>query len=156
MTALYLFDTSAFIEGWHDHYPQVALAPVWDLISAQLSKGVILVPEQVKEELKRQDDEIWRWYSPHRHLALKPSQEVLDLAQSLMKQHPGWVHPHGKHFQNYADPFLVAWAKINHLDIVTYEKSAAIAQSKASLSLVCRKLGVQHFLVGEYLRREFR
>lgn len=150
----YVFDTSAFIQGWHEHYPISALPSVWALIGAQIDSGTILVPEAVKTELQRQNDGLWKWFSPHRRSVFPHQPIILEEVQELLNRYPTLTKPKGNRMLNEADPHVVACAEHFQIPIITYEEPLPGNSSKVKMGLLCRDLNIQMFKLGFYLGNE--
>lgn len=57
----YVFDTSSLIGAWVRAYPPDSFPVVWDRMDGLATAGNLLVPEEVYEELKSQDDDLLAW-----------------------------------------------------------------------------------------------
>jgi hypothetical protein len=42
---MFVFDTSAFINGWNDHYPPPTFERVWTFLATQMEDGRLVAPE---------------------------------------------------------------------------------------------------------------
>ena len=54
----YVFDTSAFIEGWVRSYPPQSFPNLWANLDQLACTGRLIAPEEALEELKARDDEL--------------------------------------------------------------------------------------------------
>ena len=112
---MFVLDTSAFINGWNDHYDPETFPAVWDYLATQLDGGTLISPRESFEEIKRQDDSLVEWAGEHEDAFIYPSEEVGRLAGEIQSQFP---RPGER---NAADPFVIAEAKIRSFTVVTYE-----------------------------------
>ena len=110
-----VFDTSAFLNGWHDHYPPATFPSVWDVISEAMQTGQIVTPREVYREITKLDDDVCAWAKQRSRHVTDPIAEVQREAGIIagMFPNPG--------VRNRADPFVVAEARIGRLTVVTYE-----------------------------------
>lgn len=110
-----VFDTTAFINGWWDHYRPTTFPGVWVLIGAAITDGRVVVPREVYRELRAQEDELSAWMLAFSALVVAPSEEVQADAGRIqgMFPQPG--------IRNGADPFVVAESRARGCPVVTYE-----------------------------------
>ena len=101
-----VLDTSAYINGWRDHYPPAVFPGVWALIADAMANGTAMAPREVFRELGKKDDEVASWAKALEHLFLEPSDDVQAEAGSILALFP---QPNTR---NAADPFVIAEAKI--------------------------------------------
>ena len=71
---MFVYDTSAFLNGWHDHLPPATFSSVWDFINDEMNGGRILVPREVYGEMCKKDDEVARWAKARKDLFVEPSE----------------------------------------------------------------------------------
>lgn len=57
----YCFDSSSLIECWSRSYPEDVLPGLWTNLSDLIEVGSVRCPEEVRLELKRQDDGLAKW-----------------------------------------------------------------------------------------------
>jgi hypothetical protein len=110
-----VFDTSAFINGWRDHYAPNVFPSVWDLIGQALGNEMVISPREVYRELTKKDDEVAAWAKVREASFVDPGPAVQAEAGqiSALLPNPG--------IRNGADPFVLAEAKIRQMTVVTYE-----------------------------------
>jgi hypothetical protein len=54
----YCFDTSSLIECWTRTYPPDVVPGLWEKLDDAIAHAAVGCPEEVREELKCQDDEL--------------------------------------------------------------------------------------------------
>ena len=110
-----VFDTSAYLNGWRDHYPPSTFPSVWRLIEDAMADLRIIAPREVLNELKQKDDDVASWAKTRAELFVEPSPQVQAEAGKIlaMLPNPG--------MRDGADPFVVAEAKVRRMTVVTYE-----------------------------------
>jgi hypothetical protein len=77
---LLVCDTSAYVNGQHDHLPLATFPSVWIAVGAAIDAGRIVVPREVFRELLEQDDDVAAWIKEHSNVVLDPVEEVQVLA----------------------------------------------------------------------------
>jgi hypothetical protein len=55
---LFVFDSSAFINGANHHYFVDTMQPVWALVEEAIDDGRVIVPREVFNEVENQQDEM--------------------------------------------------------------------------------------------------
>lgn len=138
---MFVFDTSAFINGARHHYYLDTMRPVWTLVEAAIDDGRVVVPREVYRELLDQDDEISTLVKQHADAVVEPSREVQRRAGELQEQFPK------PGLRDRADPFIMAEAESRGFTVVTYEGitfSGAPARGEAKkLPAICARIGIQ-------------
>jgi hypothetical protein len=144
-----VFDTSAYLNGWRDHYPPKTFPSVWKLIEDAMVGQRIIAPREVLNELKRKDDEVASWAKTRAELFVEPSGQVQSEAGIIlaMLPNPG--------IRDGADPFVVAEAKVRRMTVVTYEGRSFSGVPTKNWSKrmpgICQKVGVECRTVPEAL-----
>src|SRR6266850_7299485 len=85
---MFVFDTSAYINGWHDHYPIETFPSVWELVAAALDDGRVIGLREVFREITKKDDDVAKWAKQREARFVDPSPEVQKLAGELQLRFP--------------------------------------------------------------------
>ena len=119
--AKYSFDTNIYISIWRDHYPPDRFRNLYIDLENIINQGIILSTLPVKEELKKQRDKIYDFFNDFKRLFVIPTQEEQLFLKRLINhiEFPAWGG--GDSEKHYADPYIVALAKVYNLKVVTYE-----------------------------------
>lgn len=130
---IYCMDTSAFISLDKD-YPFEVFPSLWDEFIIGLVKEQRLIsPDEVKEELKRKDNELLRWVTKHcSSVFIKPGIKIMERVKEIMDIFPNLINENSPR-HNQADPFVIALAletrkalpgtlKDLEVMVITYEK----------------------------------
>jgi hypothetical protein len=106
-----VFDTSAYLNGWRDHYPPKTFPSVWKLIENAMVDQRIITPREVLNELRSKDDDVASWAKTRAELFVEPSGQVQSEAGIIlaMLPNPG--------IRDGADPFVVAEAKVRRMTL---------------------------------------
>jgi hypothetical protein len=147
----YVFDTSSLIGAWVRAYPPDTFPVVWDRMDGLATSGDLLVPEEVYEELKAQDDDLLAWVKQRSDAVVIPTSRAVMLeARAVLADHEGLTKAgtgRGK-----ADPFVIALAKLTSCPLVTQEQGGSV--TKPRIPFVCRARGVTCMSVLEVIRAE--
>jgi hypothetical protein len=146
---LLVFDTSAFINGWVDHYPPGTFPSVWALVGECMADGRIIAPHAVLVELERKDDEVYEWAREHAAAFVDPSSDVQERAGEIYGDLP---NPGDR---DAADPFVVAEASVRGFSVVTYEgrtySGVPTRNWHRTMPGICRRYGLPCLTLPEAL-----
>lgn len=148
---MFVFDTSAFINGSRHHYFLDSMPGVWALVEAAIDDGRVVVPREVYRELLAQDDEITSLIRRHEEAIAEPTKEVQHRAGVLqnMFRKPA--------LRDLADPFVMAEAEARGFAVVTYEgiTFAGEPARKAAdkLPALCERVGIACCTLPQALRK---
>jgi Domain of unknown function (DUF4411) len=140
---LFVLDTSAYINGWRDHYPPVTFPSVWELIETCFGGGRIVSPREVYNELTRKDDDVAAWAKERMDGFVDPTEEVMVAAGAIFEHE---LPDSGS--RDGADPWVIAEARIRGFTVVTYEgrtfSGVPTSEQRWSRSMpgICKRLGV--------------
>lgn len=146
----YIVDTCSLTE-MRRTYPKDIFPGAWDKISILAGSGIILSVENVYEELKSQDDDVFEWARRFSEIFL-PLDEAIQLkVREILKTHKNLLDLKKK--TSEADPFVVACAILHDCTVVTEEKPSG-GSNKAKIPDVCKAYGVECVPLIEMFRRE--
>lgn len=147
----YVFDTSALVGAWVRSYPPDLFPRVWEEMQQLCEAGRLLVPEEVLDELRVQDDNLLAWVKARADGMVAPTSRALMLeARAVLADHP-FLTKTGTG-RGRADPFVVALASIRGLPVVTQEQGGSAA--KPRIPYVCQQRGVGCMGMLEVIRAE--
>jgi hypothetical protein len=146
----YIFDSGPFIDL--KNYPVDVFTSLWENFSQMISDGEILSSSEVFRELEDYDDEIADWAKKNKTIFIKPTLEEQGEVQKILEVHPDLVKEEaillGK---PYADPFVIAQAKLHNCFLVHSEK---FKQNAHKIPNVCKTFKVDEINLFEFFRRE--
>lgn len=147
----YVWDTSALLGSWVRNYPPDRFPSFWTQMDGLVAAGRLLCPEEVLEELKAQDDELYGWVLTRKSAIVVPTTRALLLeAKDVLADHPHLTKTgtgRGK-----ADPFVIALAAQASCSVVTTELGGS--QSKPRIPYVCGARGVECLPILDVIRTE--
>ncbi len=147
----YVFDTSALIGAWVRLYPMDAFPLLWDRMSTLADGGRLMVPDEVFEELKAQDDALCEWVKERKDAVVQPTTRALLLeARAVLADHPHLTKTGTG--RGHADPFVIAAAALQGCPVVTQEQGGSVA--KPRIPFVCGERSVPCMTFLEVIRAE--
>ncbi len=158
MSEVYLLDASVLIEAKRRYYAFDICPGFWNALELQHSKGTVASVDRVKDEIERGKDELSKWA-----VSTIPAEFFRDTGTSEVvnrySQIAAWVQnqqqffPEAKSkFISGADGWLVAYAKVNQLTVVTQEVHRPDARKDVPIPNVCIAFDVHHKDTFEMLR----
>lgn len=112
---MFVFDTSAYVNGWRDHYPPPTFPSVWVLIESALGDARVISPRAVYNELMDKEDDVAKWARARVAAFVEPGEEVQREAGRIQATFPN------PGIRDVADAWVIAEAKLRDLTVVTYE-----------------------------------
>lgn len=137
---IYSLDTSAFITAWRFVYPIDFFPGLWDRIDSLIACGRVKCIEDVYEELRKGQDDLFEWISKREQMVVYPvDTSVQRSLLEVQAQCPSLVHLDGS---SSVDPLVVALAHCLNGTTVTYEKKAGIGAKYIKIPNACEMLGI--------------
>ena len=147
----YVFDTSALVGAWVRSYPPDLFPGLWRQMDQLAQAGSLVAPEDVLEELSRQDDDLLGWVKARANLIVVPTSRALLLeARAVLADHPGLTKTGTG--RGRADPFVIALASLRGYPVVTQEQGGSA--SKPRIPFVCGARNVACMPILDVLRAE--
>jgi hypothetical protein len=148
---LYSIDTSSLIEAWHRRYPRDVFQPLWDSIDDLIHRGTLRASEEVREELKRKDDELADWARDRPDLFVEVDERNQLAVRAVLEAYPKLVNT--QRGRGRADPFVIALAKVTASTVVTNEVALGSLE-RPRIPDVCDALGIRCINVLGLIRAE--
>jgi hypothetical protein len=146
----YIIDTCSFT-ALQRVYPTDVFPGVWDLMDKLASDGIIGSVEDVMEELKTQDDFLYKWAKLHKEIFLPLDGEIQTQASKILSTHDNLIDL--KKRKSGADPFIIATAVVISGTVVTEEKPSGGPQ-KVKIPDVCKAYKAPCITILELLREQ--
>ena len=154
----YVLDANAFIEAKNRYYGLDICPGFWDALVAQHDAKRIFSIDRIRAELAEQDDEIKDWIenqAPETFFKKTEDQAVIAEFQKLV----GWVYSTNQfsdfaksEFATVADGWVIAYAAVNELVVVTHEEFAPAVKRKVPMPNICVEFEVDYVNTFEMLR----
>ena len=147
----YCIDTSSLIAAWQERYPIENFPAFWVRMDALIVAGRLIAPVDVLHETKKRSDELHTWLKIRRAMFRELDDAVQIEAAQVLAQFPRLVGE--RKFRTSADPFVIALARVEGLQLVTDEKPTG-SMSRPNIPDVCNELGLAAIGILELIRRE--
>lgn len=152
----FLLDANVFIQAFQQYYPFDVCPGFWECLIGSSEQGMLTSIDRVRAELQGYDDDLKQWANATPDI-FAPSADplVVDAYQEVI----GWAYGNSQfkpgakaNFAGKADGWIVAYAKVHDLIVVTNEKHAPAAQARVPIPNACRRFGVLDIDTFEMLR----
>ena len=129
---IFCLDTSAFIEPWIRRYPIDVFPTYWQQLELWISEQRIISPQEVCEDIKKKEDDLYKWVKRQDGLFKMPEAEVQKALQNVLNIYQA-VHRQRRHVDPNAipkemqgsDPWVIAQAKASSAVVVSGESRGA-------------------------------
>ena len=154
-----MLDANVFIQAHQSHYAFDICPGFWDVLVRQHEAKRVCSIDKVRDELLGCKDVLSRWASeqtPDAFFAGTADKAVVEVFRRMAN----WIHNEdrfapeekAKFASVAADGWLVAFAKVNNLVVVTQEEPVPDNSTKIKIPNVCRKFDVSRCDTFEMLR----
>ncbi len=147
-TVSFLLDTNVFIEAHHRYYAFDIHPGFWDCLLHMFQTDQVISLDHVRTELLRGNDTLSEWISdtPEPYFASSNDQSVVILYATVIN----WINNENQYtdqakydFANGADGWLVSYALMHGLKLVTEEVYDKNIRKRVPLPNVCKQFGVE-------------
>ena len=150
----YVFDTNCFIVIGH-YYPE-QFPSFWEKFNQAVENGKIISVREVRRELNRNaaEDHLVEWIELHKNIFVTPRPAVMQLVNEIFSvPHFGVSLPDRTRLGNnpFADPFIIAQAKVMNYYVVTQESERPHA---AKTPNICEHFDVDCTNLQGFMERE--
>jgi hypothetical protein len=137
---IYCIDTSALIAAWQERYLIENFPPFWKYVDALIDGERLVAPIEVLNETERRSDELHKWLSARKEMFCELDDDIQIAAAGVLARFPRLVGE--RKLRTSADPFVIALAQVDDLQIVTDEKPTGNPQ-RPNIPDVVAALGIK-------------
>ena len=116
-----------------------------------ISESKIIATEEVREELAKKADDIFKWAKTQSGLFVPIDDDIQIAVTELLKKYPRLLK--AQTGRSGADPFVIALAKSKNLKIVTGEKRSG-SQTTPKIPDVAKSEQIQCLSLMEFIREQ--
>lgn len=150
MSNRYLLDANAFIEAKERYYGFDICPGYWSSLLVQHHSRRLFSIDRIADELNEQDDVVKQWIRnevPDTFFKKTEDQAVIDKFQEMVNwvySQPQFTDAARTEFASVADGWVIAYAAVNGLVVVTHEQFAPEAKRKVPMPNVCVEFDVEY------------
>src|SRR4051812_650514 len=117
---VYCIDTSSLIAAWQERYPLENFPQFWERMEGLAAAKRLLSPVEVLRETEKRSDELHAWLKARKGMFRELNEAIQIEASHILAQFPRLVGE--RKLRTSADPFVIAMARVENLQIITEEK----------------------------------
>jgi len=153
----FVLDSNPFIEAKQRYYGFDLCPGFWKSLVDRHKSGRVCTIDRVFDELAGLGDELTDWISdtvPDTFVKQTRDQKVIDTFRQML----GWVSSESfspeavTEFASVADGWVIAYASVNKLTVVTHEGYSADAKARVPMPNVCLEFNVPYCNTFDMLR----
>src|SRR5690606_38178137 len=141
----YCLDTNVLIQAWQKYYSPDLCSEYWEVLNQLGKSGVLYLPEEVRDEITRTEDDLSKWVKGCEIPILKTNQSVIQNWSAILAANP--LHKllvDNTKNRSLADPWVIAHAMTLNATVVTKEeKVTAVNSKKIKIPNVCKNMNVR-------------
>lgn len=131
--------------AWNEWYRPDNFPDIWTGIEELATNSMLAIPDAVYEELREQDNELFRWITQRKKFLVHDSNaEIQSIVNKIERAYPGLKNASMPKGKNFADPFVVATAHHFGASVVSNEEPTGTDKSGLKIPDVCRLMNVKH------------
>ena len=145
---LFVLDANVFIEAHQRYYARDLSPGFWDCLAHYAREGRLLSIDRVPQELLGYDDSLADWVrdeAPPHMFVSSAEADVVDAFRELViwvRDNRQFNDPAKQEFYRVADGWLIAYARVHGITVVTQEVYAPEVRKKVPIPNVCRQFNV--------------
>jgi hypothetical protein len=123
---------------------------VWQKLEAMVADETLIASSEVLVELKRKDDEVYKWCKRQARMFVALDEEIQKEVKKILAAHQRLIDT--RNGRSGADPFVIALAKIRNAAVLTDEKPSN-SVDRPKIPDVCKALGIECCRLSEVFER---
>ncbi|MCD4825105.1 MAG: DUF4411 family protein [Phycisphaerae bacterium] len=127
------------MDAWCRWYPPALFPSLWEKIDHMVTGSILVSSDEVYRELERKDDSLFTWAKDRKDIFLPLSDDVQSEVTSILDSFPRLVD--ARTGKSFADPFVIATAKVTNTIVVTGEFPTSSKQ-RPKIPDVCNDLEI--------------
>jgi hypothetical protein len=151
MADTYCIDTSSVIAAWQERYPPENFPSFWVKMDALAVAGSLVAPIEVLHETKKRSDELHAWLKARPFMFRELDDAMQIEVANVLSQFPRLVGE--RKLRTSADPFVIALARVEGLQLVTDEKPTG-SLARPNIPDVCQQLSMPWMGLLQLIRAE--
>jgi len=142
-------------------YPPSVFPSLWNKLDTLVQSGRLISPQEVYNELEKQEDEVFKWVKQRKQIFRKLGEEQIAVTLEIVNKFPKLVNQQKE--TPDADPFVIALAFLEKRNltmmgdeciVVSGEKPSGDVTAKPKIPDVCYYYEVKHFSILDLIQNE--
>jgi hypothetical protein len=148
---VYCIDTSSLIAAWQERYPIENFPSFWGKMEDLVVQQRLVAPVEVLNEIQKRSDDLHAWLKARSGMFRELEDAIQIEAAKILAQFPRLVGQ--KKLRTSADPFVIALARVETLQIITDEKPTG-SLDRPNIPDVCTAMGMTAIGLLDVIRAE--
>lgn len=149
---IYCIDTSSLVTAWRFTYPYDNFKSLWEKIAGIAKKGRLITPMEVFEEIKKKDDELFKWINQYEMMFHELNEDSQIFISDILSKFDRLINIDSPAVQ--ADPQVIALAGEKGAIVVTEEKPDNATKKKTKIPTVCNHYNIQWMSLIQVIKKE--
>lgn len=152
----YCIDTSGLTFGWR-HHPRSNFPSLWNDIETTITRGLLIAPDEVLQELKRGGDDLYDWACTQYGLFIPPDPDIQSEVSAILANpdHAKLLYTQTATNLVVADPFVIATARVHGCTVISGEALMLTpSPRKNKIPNVCADLNIPHISFVEFVKQQ--
>jgi predicted nuclease of predicted toxin-antitoxin system len=151
----YSFDASAILDAWSRYYPIDLFPSFWDRFEEMCKYGIGMAIELIEREINKKDDGCLKWFKIRNldNFFYEIDDKIQNSVSKILSNQNYQRLVEDKKGTFAADPFVIAFAQVKNLMVVTGEK-ASNNLLKPKIPDVCKDMGIECINILDLMRIE--
>ena len=142
---IFCIDTNVLIEAWQRYYSPEICLDYWKILNEIGAQGRIFISEVVFDEIKKSEDDLFKWLKDSNISVKKIDESVSKCLQDIYSKNE--IHKYlvdNTKLRSLADPWIIAHAINERATVVTKEeKVTALNSRRIKIPNVCDNMGIR-------------
>lgn len=113
-------------------------------------EGILIAPDIVLEELKRKEDDLFKWAKNQKELFHPLDVEIQIIQAEIINNYPRLID--SKKNRSMCDPWVIALAKHLNCEVVSEEKRSG-KEEKPKMPDVCDRLSIECITIADLIEK---
>jgi hypothetical protein len=151
----YSFDASAILDAWARYYPIDLFPSFWSRFEEMCKDGIGMAIELIEREISKKDDGCIKWFKSKNldNFFFEIDDNIQNSVSIILKNLNYQRLVEHKRGTFAADPFVIAFAQVKDLAVVTGEKPSNTLL-KPKIPDVCKDMGIECINILDLMRIE--
>ena len=144
LSKIYCLDTNVLIEAWNNYYAPGLCPDYWTILNELGARKLIFTPQEVFDEIAKEDDELHNWLKTSQITIQQPNAEVCVNLKNIYDKDTSHVRlVDNTKKRSLADPWVIAHAMTFNATVVTKEAFAVDTKKRIKIPNVCENMDVR-------------
>ena len=148
---VYCIDTSSLIAAWQERYPIENFPSFWNKFDGLITDNRLVAPIEVLHETSKRSDELHAWLKQRKAMFKEIDDTIQIQVAEILTRFPRLVGE--RKLRNSADPWVIAMAYANGLQLVTDEKPTG-SPTRPKIPDVCIDLNMEAIGLLQLIKNE--